>query len=191
MSGLFCRLQRRSLLLWGLFILAALSVPSPARVAPAAPTPAPKAPEWRAGAWLNSPPLHLAALRGKVVVLEFWTYGWINCIRNLPWVKAWHQKYSPRGLVVVGIHTPETKAEQKLENVKEHVAELGIRHAVAQDNEFASWRAYAVQAWPTVFIIDKQGRVRYRFQGELNWWSEKQHVPFDKILEGLLAERAG
>jgi peroxiredoxin len=106
----------------------------------------------------------------------------------LPWVKAWHQKYSKRGLVVVGIHTPETEAEHKLENVRKHVAELGIPYAVAQDNTFASWRAYGVRAWPTTFLIDKQGRVRHAFQGELNWWSEKQRVPFDKLIEGVLAE---
>jgi hypothetical protein len=106
----------------------------------------------------------------------------------VPWVKAWHEKYSKRGLVVVGVHTPETAAERKLENVKRHVADLGIRHAIAQDNDFATWRAYGVRAWPTVFLIDKQGRVRQQFEGELNWWSQKQHVNFDKLIEGLLAE---
>jgi hypothetical protein len=106
----------------------------------------------------------------------------------VPWVKAWHEKYSKRGLVVVGIHTPETAAEHKLENVKQHVGKLGIRHAVAQDNDLATWRAYGVRAWPTVYFIDKQGRVRYRCEGELNWWAEKQRVNFDKLIEGMLAE---
>ena len=85
----------------------------------------------------------------------------------MPWVKAWNEKYGKRGLVIVGIHTPKPRPSASWQNVKRHVAELGIRHAIAQDNDFATWRAYGVQAWPTVFFIDKQGRVRQQFEGEL------------------------
>jgi alkyl hydroperoxide reductase subunit AhpC len=106
----------------------------------------------------------------------------------VPWVKAWHEKYGRRGLVIIGVHTPETSGERKLANLKRKVAELGIHHAVAQDNDFAIWRAYGVRAWPTVFLIDKRGIIRYRFEGELNWWAGTRHVSFDGIIQQLLGE---
>jgi alkyl hydroperoxide reductase subunit AhpC len=106
----------------------------------------------------------------------------------VPWVKAWHEKYSRRGLVIIGVHTPETSGERKLANLKRKVAELGIRHAIAQDNDFEIWRAYGVQAWPTVFLIDKRGRIRYRFEGELNWWAGTRHVSFDALIQQMLRE---
>jgi peroxiredoxin len=106
----------------------------------------------------------------------------------LPWVRAWHEQFGPKGLVVIGVHTPETAEEREFANVTKHVKKLGIRHAVAIDNDFRNWRAFGVQAWPTVFLIDRRGAIRYRFEGELGWWAQNRGVSFDRLIEELLAE---
>ncbi|KRG42879.1 cytochrome C biogenesis protein [Stenotrophomonas pictorum JCM 9942] len=119
--------------------------------------------------WLNSPPLDNAALRGKVVLVDFWTYSCINCLRALPYVRAWSDKYAAQGLVVVGVHAPEFAFEKDPGNVRRAVRELGIGYPVALDNDYAIWRAFNNQYWPAHYFIDANGRVRYRHFGEGNY----------------------
>ena len=118
------------------------------------------------GRWINSPPLTVAGLRGKVVLVEFWTYACGNCIRVTPHVNAWHRRYRDLGLVVVGVHTPEYEAERVPANVEAAVARYGIGYPVALDNDYATWNAYRNQFWPALYLIDRQGRVVYRHVGE-------------------------
>jgi len=119
-----------------------------------------------AGNWLNGEPLNLQQLRGKVVLVNFWTYSCINCLRTLPHVRAWAQKYSDKGLVVIGVHTPEFAFEKDTGNVQKALKRLGITYPVAQDNDFAVWRAFQNQYWPALYFIDAQGRVRHHQFGE-------------------------
>lgn len=145
---------------------AAAAVPGSAQAA-AGPVPAPEF----AGIdnWLNSPPLTLASQRGKVVLVDFWTYTCINCIRTLPYVTRWHQKYKDQGLAVVGVHTPEFPFERSTPNVQKALERFGITYPVAQDNRYATWDAYRNLYWPAVYLIDKQGRIVYRHFGEGNY----------------------
>jgi thiol-disulfide isomerase/thioredoxin len=119
--------------------------------------------------WLNSTPLTQQQLRGKVVLVDFWTFDCINCIRTLPYVKSWHEKYKDQGLVVVGVHTPEYPFERKTENVAAAIKRFGITYPVAQDNQYGTWRAYNNQYWPAAYLIDKQGRIVYTHFGEGNY----------------------
>jgi cytochrome c biogenesis protein CcdA/thiol-disulfide isomerase/thioredoxin len=118
------------------------------------------------GAWINTKPLTLAQLRGKVVLVDFWTYSCINCLRTLPHLKAWYAAYHDRGLVIVGVHTPEFAFEHVASNVEAAVQRLGIRYPVVQDNRYKTWDNYANQYWPAEFLIDKRGRVRHTHFGE-------------------------
>jgi cytochrome c biogenesis protein CcdA/thiol-disulfide isomerase/thioredoxin len=116
--------------------------------------------------WLNSPPLTTQALRGKVVLVDFWTYSCINCIRTTPYLRAWAEKYRDQGLVVVGVHTPEFAFEKRGENVRRAVADFGITYPVAVDSDFRIWRAWRNNAWPAFYLVDAEGRVRYSHSGE-------------------------
>ena len=116
--------------------------------------------------WLNSPPLTREQLRGKVVLVDFWTYSCINCIRSVPYVKAWSEKYRDKGLVVIGVHAPEFAFERDPANVRKAVADLGIRYPVALDNNLAIWRAFNNRYWPAHYLADAQGRIRYHHFGE-------------------------
>lgn len=116
--------------------------------------------------WINSPPLKIDELRGKVVLVDFWTYTCINCLNQLPYVKAWHEKYKDQGLVVVGVHSPEYDEERSTAGLKDAIARLGIRHAVAQDNDFKTWKSYNNRYWPAIYLIDKQGKIVYSHFGE-------------------------
>ena len=116
--------------------------------------------------WLNSKPLTMAGLRGKVVLVDFWTYSCVNCIRTLPYVESWYQKYASQGLVIVGVHTPEFAFEHDAGNVAAAIARFGITYPVAQDNEFATWNAYTNQYWPADYLIDATGRLRNAHFGE-------------------------
>src|SRR4026209_702074 len=107
-------------------------------------------PELAAGDWINSDPLKLKDLRGRVVLIEFWTFGCYNCRNTLPFVKGWHDRYAKKGLTIVGVHSPELEGEQRVENVRREVASLGIRYPVVTDNDYTTWKAYKVSAWPTV-----------------------------------------
>ncbi|MEW5836642.1 MAG: thioredoxin family protein [Pseudomonadota bacterium] len=116
--------------------------------------------------WINSAPLSTEDLRGKVVLVDFWTFECINCLHALPQVKALDAKYRDRGLVVVGIHTPELAAERDTGNLLAAVKRLGITFPVAQDNDYATWNAWHNQYWPAQYVIDRQGRVVYTHIGE-------------------------
>jgi cytochrome c biogenesis protein CcdA/thiol-disulfide isomerase/thioredoxin len=116
--------------------------------------------------WLNSPPLTRESLRGKVVLIDFWTYSCINCLRSLPYVKAWAEKYKDHGLVVIGVHTPEFAFERNVDNVRRAVSELKIGYPVALDNDYKVWREFDNEYWPAHYFIDAQGRMRYHQFGE-------------------------
>src|SRR5438105_1658690 len=116
--------------------------------------------------WLNSPPLTAAGLRGKVVLIEFWTYSCINWRRAHPYVRAWAEKYRDQGLVVIGVHAPEFAFEKNLNNVRWAVKDMRIDYPVAVDSDHAIWRAFNNQYWPALYFIDSQGRVRHRHFGE-------------------------
>ena len=117
-------------------------------------------------AWLNSEVLSMDELRGRPVLIDFWTFGCINCIRTLPHVRAWHDAYAPYGLVIVGVHTPEFKHEYVEANVRESLPSRGVIWPVAMDNDYKTWRAYKNRYWPHKFLIDQEGRIRYHHIGE-------------------------
>lgn len=135
-----------------------------------------------AAEWLNSPPLDLQALEGKVVLVDFWTYDCINCRRALPYVKEWAKRYEPDGLVVVGVHTPEYAYEQVSGNVRDQVRKLGITYPVALDNSYAIWRSFDNQFWPAHYLIDAKGKVRYSHFGEGDYEAQEQ------VIQALLRE---
>jgi thiol-disulfide isomerase/thioredoxin len=110
-------------------------------------------------AWLNSPPLTMEGLRGKVVLVQFWTYSCINCLRTLPYVTRWHEQYKDKGLVVVGVHTPEFAFEKERANVETAIRRLGIHYPVAQDNQYRTWRVFGNQYWPAAYLIDRSGAI--------------------------------
>jgi cytochrome c biogenesis protein CcdA/thiol-disulfide isomerase/thioredoxin len=116
--------------------------------------------------WLNSPPLTAESLRGKVILVDFWTYSCINCIRTTPYLRAWAEKYRNQGLVIVGVHTPEFAFEKRGENVRRAVSDFGITYPVAVDSDFRIWRAWRNNAWPAFYLVDAEGRVRYSHFGE-------------------------
>jgi cytochrome c biogenesis protein CcdA/thiol-disulfide isomerase/thioredoxin len=119
-----------------------------------------------ATAWLDSPPLTREALRGKVVVVDFWTYSCVNCLRTLPYVRAWYDKYKDQGLVVIGVHAPEFAFEKDIDNVRRAVKDLGVDYPVAIDNDYAIWRAFDNRYWPAHYFVDAEGRIRYHHFGE-------------------------
>jgi cytochrome c biogenesis protein CcdA/thiol-disulfide isomerase/thioredoxin len=125
------------------------------------------APDFRGNErWFNSRPLSLAQLRGHVVLVDFWTYTCINCLRTLPYLKAWYARYRSQGFVVVGVHTPEFGFEHDAGNVRDAIARFGIRYPVAQDNAYGTWNAWGNQAWPAEYLIDARGHVREAREGE-------------------------
>ncbi|CAN5839165.1 hypothetical protein BH11PSE3_BH11PSE3_04950 [soil metagenome] len=116
--------------------------------------------------WLNSNALSIAGLRGKVVLIDFWTYSCINCLRTLPYVSRWYDKFKDRGLVVIGVHTPEFGFEKATRNVQRAIDRFGIRYPVAQDNQYSTWRAFDNQYWPAIYLIDRRGHVVLKHAGE-------------------------
>jgi len=128
-----------------------------------------------ASEWLNSPPLNQEGLKGKVVLVDFWTYSCINCLRAIPYVRAWAEKYKDQGLVVIGVHTPEFAFEKIVKNVRSAVADLKITYPVAIDNDYAIWRAFGNQYWPAHYFIDAGGRIRHHHFGEGDY-AESEHV---------------
>ena len=133
--------------------------------------------------WINSPPLTAAGLKGKVVLVDFWTYSCINCLRTLPYVEAWAQKYKDNGLVVIGVHTPEFPFEKDAANVRKAVHDLGVVYPVAMDNDNKIWNAFSNQYWPAHYFIDVSGKVRYHHFGE-GGYDESEHW-----IQELLKER--
>jgi thiol-disulfide isomerase/thioredoxin len=136
----------------------------------------------RASEWLNSPPLAAPALRGKVVLIDFWTYTCINWLRTLPYVRAWDEKYRNQGLVVIGIHAPEFAFEKDLNNVRRAVKDMRIDYPITVDNDHVIWRAFNNQYWPALYFIDAQGRVRHHHFGE------GAYEQSEMIIQELLAE---
>lgn len=126
--------------------------------------------------WLNSEPLTMAQLKGKVVLVDFWTYTCINCIRTLPHVTGWYEKYKGKGFVVVGVHTPEFEFEKNTTNVANAIRQFGITYPVAQDNEYATWRAYDNHYWPAKYLVDAQGKVRWIHFGEGKYDEAEQAI---------------
>jgi len=125
------------------------------------------APELTNTTWLNvDAPLHIADLHGKVVIVEMWTFGCINCQHVMPSLKEWHSKYKDQGLVIIGNHYPEFDYEADLNNLKNAISQNGIEYAVAQDNNGDTWQAYKNHYWPALYLIDKQGHIRYVHFGE-------------------------
>ncbi len=123
-------------------------------------------PEISADAWINSPPLGPAQLRGKVVLVEFWTFGCHNCRNVEPHVKAWHARYAPRGLIVVGVHAPEFGFERGAANVRRYVEAQGITWPVAVDDDFETWKRFGNRYWPTLYLADRRGVIRHSRIGE-------------------------
>ncbi|MBY5590026.1 cytochrome c biogenesis protein DipZ [Rhizobium leguminosarum] len=119
--------------------------------------------------WLNSAPLTTEQLRGKVVLVDFWTYSCINCIRTIPYVRAWAEKYADQGLVVIGVHAPEFAFEKKIDNVKKAIGDFQIGYPVAIDNDYGIWRAFENSYWPAAYLIDAKGQIRYHHFGEGNY----------------------
>ena len=140
------------------------------------------APELTPGEWINSEPIRLKDLRGRVVLIEFWTFGCINCRNTLPFVKSWHNRYQDQGLTIIGVHSPEFDEERKVENLRREVTSLGIHYAVVTDNDYQTWSAYHVEAWPTTFLLDKQGRIRWMHVGEGGYDDA------ERLIQRLLAE---
>jgi cytochrome c biogenesis protein CcdA/thiol-disulfide isomerase/thioredoxin len=126
--------------------------------------------------WLNSPPLTAEELRGKVVLVDFWTYSCINCIRTLPYVRAWAEKYKEEGLVVIGVHAPEFAFEKKIDNVKNAIEDFKIGYPVAIDNDYKIWRAFQNSYWPAQYLIDAKGQIRYHHFGEGNYRQSEQAI---------------
>src|SRR5262244_1942127 len=145
-------------------------------------TKAPVAPEISGGTCINSDPLTLKSLLGRVVVVDFWTFGCYNCRNTLPSVKSWDARYRDKGLTIIGVHTPELQREREIDNVRREVAALGIEYPVVTDNDNVIWNAYGVEAWPTWFVVDKQGHVRGMHVGEGAYDETEQ------LIKKLLAE---
>jgi cytochrome c biogenesis protein CcdA/thiol-disulfide isomerase/thioredoxin len=158
-------------------------------LAAAAPADSPRAPEFQGlGEWLNTPrgePLSIAGLRGKVTLVDFWTYSCINCLRTLPHLNAWDRAYRRAGLTIVGVHAPEFAFERVPSNVRSAVRRLGLRYPVALDNDFATWRAYDNSYWPAKYLVDRSGRVRYTHFGE------GAYDETESWIRRLLGEKAG
>ena len=143
--------------------------------------------------WLNSPPLSLGELHGRVVLIDFWTYTCINCIRTLPYLRAWDQRYRDRGLTIVGVHTPEFAFEKDEGNVRAAIERSRLRYPVAQDNDFDTWNAWGNRYWPAKYLIDATGEVRYTHFGEGDYGATEQAIRalLEEAGTGGLGDRAG
>jgi thiol-disulfide isomerase/thioredoxin len=135
--------------------------------------------------WHNGPALSMASQRGKVVLVDFWTYACVNCIRTLPYVSKWYEQYKGQGLVVIGVHTPEFGYERDKDNVAKAIARFGLRYPVAQDNRYATWQAYDNQYWPAFYLVDRQGRIRLKHVGE------GEYAQTEQAIRQLLQEGTG
>lgn len=143
----------------------------------------PKAPEIiPGGAWFNSSPLTLAQLKGKVVIVDFWTYSCINCQRTLPYLRDWNEKYKDKGLVIIGVHAPEYEFEKNEKNVAQAIKDFKLTYPIVQDNDFATWRAYDNHYWPAKYFIDKDGYIRHTHFGE------GEYDESEKVIQELLKE---
>ena len=147
------------------------------------------APEFRdVTEWINSDPLSMAKLRGKVVLVHFWTNGCYNCKNNYAHYKAWQERYAGKDVAIVGIHTPETSGEHDIERIKTQAAKHGLNFAIAVDNDGDNWKAWNNRYWPTVYVVDRRGRVRYGWEGELNYKGASGEQTVRKLVDALLLE---
>lgn len=168
-------------------LLLALRTPAPADADTPAAAPAPEFTHRRPADWLNSAPLRLADLRGQPVLLDIWTFDCWNCYRSIPWLQSLERKYGPRGLRIVGVHSPEFEREKIPANVAAKVREFGIRYPVMLDNDLSYWRALHNRYWPAFYLVDKQGRLRDVFIGETHRGDTRARAAEARI-EALLAE---
>src|ERR671913_1652434 len=144
-----------------------------------------KAPEFdKVTGYVNTKPINLSDLKGKVVLVDFWTYSCINCIRTLPYLVDWNEKYADKGLIIVGVHSPEFEFEKNIDNVKAAVQKYGIKYPVIQDNDKGTWDAYQNRYWPRKYLVDNEGYIRYDHIGEGGY------AETEKVIRSLLAERA-
>jgi thiol-disulfide isomerase/thioredoxin len=150
------------------------------------------APELTGDSWINLPKgstLSLASRKGKVTIVHFWTFGCINCKRNLPAYDRWWNRLAGNGVVVIGIHTPETEAERDPANVAKKVKELGIAYPVLLDPDRQNWNRWQQRIWPAIYLIDKQGRVRYLWEGELEYQNAGGEAKMNRLIAELLRSR--
>lgn len=138
--------------------------------------------------WINSKPLKLSQLRGQVVIFHFWTCGCINCQHNYPTLKAWQTAFAKKGVTIIGVHTPETPVERKIQNVRKSTEKNGLTYPIVLDPEGKTWKTWGNRMWPSTYLIDKNGFVRYRWDGEFNWKRAKGAAVMKKRIEQLLAE---
>ncbi len=150
-----------------------------------------KAPEFEVETWINSPPVRLSELKGKVMVVHFYAFGCGNCVRTLPYYNAWLKRFDDKTFGIVGIHRPETERERDIEKVKEKAFQAGMEYPIAIDNESLAWNAWANHIWPTTYLIDKNGYVRYWWYGELNWQDNDSEKHLRGRIQELIVEHAG
>jgi len=144
-----------------------------------------RAPEFaETNEYINTAPIKLADLRGKVVLVDFWTYTCINWIRTIPYLVDWNEKYANNGLVIVGVHTPEFEFEKNIDNVKAAVDKFGLKYPLVQDNDKGTWNAYENRYWPRIYLVDTEGYIRYDHIGEGGY------AEIEKVIQSLLQERA-
>ncbi len=151
--------------------------------------PLPAFTETDADRWINSAPLTVEGLRGQVLLVEFWTFGCGNCVRSIPWVDSLVERYEPRGLVVIGVHTPEFDHERIVERVRRYVSDRSIRHPVVIDNDFDYWRALGNRYWPAFYIADRAGIVRAVHVGETHTGTSAARQ-VERLIEALLGQPA-
>ena len=147
-----------------------------------------RAPELSADTWLNASPVRLAELRGNVVVVHFYAFGCVNCVRRLPHYNAWYKQFSRDGLRIIGIHRPETEQERNVDKVKEKAAAAGMMYPIAIDNEGMNWHAWGNNVWPGIYLIDREGFIRHWWYGELNWQGAQSEAFLRSKIRELLKE---
>ena len=172
----------RSILL--ICVIACLGGATPSSADPVAIRPFP-APQLTGGPWVNGNPVTPQDLRGKVVVLLFWTHGCINCKHNLGYWNDWAKEYKGSDVAVISVHTPEGDWERQVQGVRDFVRERGLVFPVVIDNDHANWNSYGVQAWPCEILVDKAGVVRYEYDGELNWNGSGEYKTVQSRIEEL------
>lgn len=138
----------------------------------------------KSSTWFNTQSLTIASLKGKVVLIDFWTYSCVNCLRTLPYLKEWHRKYHAQGLVIIGVHAPEFEFEHNPENVARAIHDFGIEYPVVLDNDFAVWRAFDNHYWPAKYLIDREGKLRYHHFGE------GDYAETEMVIQNLIGESA-
>jgi thiol-disulfide isomerase/thioredoxin len=179
-----------SLAVLALFVETVAVSSSPALCRPDAEEMRKPAPKFAAGTkWLQSKPLTLASLRGQVVVVHFWTFGCINCFHNYPAYKAWQKEYHGKGVMIIGIHTPEFDHETDVASVRAKAEANGLKFPIAVDNDKQNWKNWDNRYWPSIYLVDKRGRVRYRWEGELNSAGMDGERIMRQRIDELLAEK--